>query len=223
MVRLYAANIKELPNPMENSMLLDVISNERKQKIIKYLKVQDKKRCLGAGLLLNKVLPLYGVLPNAVRIREDGKPELDGVFFNLSHSGNIVICAVSKKEVGCDIEKIEKAPEGVAERFFCPKETAYIQAAMESERDSRFFRIWTMKESYVKMTGEGMNLSFECFEFLLDSKNIKVCRKGNMLSCHIMEYDIPGYKTTVCAEEGDFLGKVEYIDIVKQFENNKIR
>ncbi len=218
MVRLYATNIKELPSPMENSMLLNTISAERKQRIMKYLKVQDRKRCLGAGLLLNKVLPRYGVLPANVRIRADGKPELDGVFFNLSHSGNIVICAVSEKEIGCDIEKVEKTPEGVSERFFCPSETAYIQAGIGSERDNRFFRIWTMKESYIKMTGEGMNLSFECFEFLIDDfKKVKVCRKGNILSCHIMEYDIPGYKTTVCAEENDFFGNVEYIDIGNQF------
>lgn len=61
-----------------------------------------------------------------IRIGADGKPEVDGICFNLSHSGNIVICGTAEKEVGCDVEKIVEAPEGVAERFFHPNETAYI-------------------------------------------------------------------------------------------------
>lgn len=210
MVHLYAADTGNLPDPKEEPVLLDKLSAERKCGIMKYLKAEDRKRSLGAGLLLNKVLPCYGVSPDRIRIRVDGKPEVDGIFFNLSHAGRIVICAAAEKEVGCDVEEIVQAPEGVAEHFFHPSESAYINACMGDERNRRFFRIWTMKESYIKMTGEGMRLDFDRFEILPDDEEIKVCRDGRLLSCRIMEYDIPGYMVSVCANE-ESAGSVDYV------------
>lgn len=208
MVHLYAADISRLPDPKENPVLLDELDVDRKCKIMKYIRAEDRKQSLGAGLLLNRILPRYGSSPASIRIGAAGKPEVDGIFFNLSHSGNIVICGTAEKEVGCDVEKIVEAPEGVAERFFHPSETAYVNTCVGEERDHRFFQIWTMKESYIKMTGEGMNLAFDRFEVLSDSG--KVRRDGKLLSCRIMEYEIPGYKVSVCTEE-ESVRPVEYI------------
>ncbi|MDE7436647.1 MAG: 4'-phosphopantetheinyl transferase superfamily protein [Lachnospiraceae bacterium] len=213
MIHLYAADIADLPDPGEDPALLDELDPERKCKVMRYLKAEDRIRSLGAGLLLNRILPRYGVSPAGIRIGADGKPEVDGICFNLSHSGHIVICATAEKEVGCDVEEIVKAPEGVVEHFFHPSESAYVNACTGEERDHRFFRVWTMKESYIKMTGEGMSLDFDRFEFLLDPEKIKVRRDGKLLSCRIMEYDIPGYKVSVCANEEEFSGHVEYVSL----------
>lgn len=212
MVHLYAADTGSLPDPKEAPALLHELEIERKCRIMKYLKAEDRKRSLGAGLLLNRVLPRYGASPDAVRAGADGKPEVEGIYFNLSHSGHIVICATAEKEVGCDVEKIVKAPEGVAERFFHPSESAYVNACGGEERDHRFFRIWTMKESYIKMTGEGMSLAFDRFELLPGSEKTNVRRDGELLSCCIMEYDIPGYQVSVCAKEA-FSEHVEYVSL----------
>lgn len=212
MVHLYAADTGSLPDPKEAPALLHELEIERKCRIMKYLKAEDRKRSLGAGLLLNRVLPRYGASPDAVRAGADGKPEVEGIYFNLSHSGHIVICATAEKEVGCDVEKIVKAPEGVAERFFHTGESAYVNACMGEERDHRFFRIWTMKESYIKMTGEGMRLAFDRFELLPGPEKTNVRRDGELLSCRIMEYDIPGYKVSVCAKEA-FSEHVEYVSL----------
>ena len=99
MVHLYAADTGSLPDPKEAPALLHELDIERKCRIMKYLKAEDRKRSLGAGLLLNRVLPRYGASPDAVRAGADGKPEVEGIFFNLSHSGHIVICATAEKEV----------------------------------------------------------------------------------------------------------------------------
>ncbi|MDE7286171.1 MAG: 4'-phosphopantetheinyl transferase superfamily protein [Lachnospiraceae bacterium] len=213
MVYLYGADIANLPDPKEDPRLLDELTNERASRIMKYLKAEDRKRSLGAGLILNKVLPRYGVSPAGIRVGQDGKPKAEGICFNLSHAGNMVICAVAEKEVGCDVEKIAKMPEGVAERFFHQDEIEYIYACQGSERDERFFQIWTMKESYIKMTGEGMRLSFDRFVFLTESGEIQVRRDGRILSCHVMEYDIPGYKVSVCAWEDKFARTIAYINL----------
>lgn len=211
MVYLYATDIRNLPDPKEIPEMLVYLNEERKRKTMRYLQADDRKRSLGAGILLKKILPCHGASPEGVCLGTDGKPEVDGIYFNLSHSHNMVICAVSEKKVGCDVEKIVKAPQRVAERFFHKNEVDYLKACGDEKRDEAFFRIWTMKESYMKMTGEGMKLSLDSIEFLLDCEKVRARRDGKILSCHIMEYEIPGYKVSVCGEEDQFSGCVEYI------------
>ena len=57
MVHLYAADTGNLTDPKENPALLNELDTDRKCRIMKYLKAEDRKLCLGAGLLLNRVLP----------------------------------------------------------------------------------------------------------------------------------------------------------------------
>ncbi len=211
MVHLYAIDIRDLPDPREKPALLHDISSSRRRKAMEYLQGDDRKRCLGAGILLAKILPLYGESPERITFGTRGKPEAEGVHFNLSHSGTLAICAVGGKAVGCDIEKTGKEAEGVARRFFHQNEVEYLQRFQGAERDEMFFRLWTLKESYIKMTGEGMYLPLQDFEILFSGERVQVRRSGKILPCHVMEYSIPGYKVSVCAEEEDFAGCVEMI------------
>ncbi len=211
MVHLYAADLRDLPDPKENPAVLHDISSSRRKKVMEYLQEDDRKRCLGAGILLAKVLPLYGASPEKITLDPKGKPGTAGVHFNLSHSGALAICAVGREAVGCDIEKAEKEPKGVAKRFFHRNEVEYLQGFQEPKRNEMFFRLWTLKESYIKMTGEGMQLPLRDFELLLDGERIQVRREGKILSCHILEYRIPGYKVSVCAEEENFADDVEFV------------
>lgn len=214
MVHLYAADVSNLPDPKEDPGMLEDLTDERKKRIMRFMQAADRRRGMGAGILLGKVLPLYGASPEEIRIGTDGKPEAEGICFNLSHSADLVICAAGEQAVGCDVEKIAEAPEHVAEHFFHRHEAEYLQACGEEQRAEAFFRFWTMKESYIKMTGEGMSLPLDCFEIVLDAEKVSVRRNGKVLSCHIMEYEIPGYKVSVCAEEGEFARTVEYVEIV---------
>lgn len=212
MVYLYAIDIRVLPDPKENPAALHPVSSSRRKEVMKYLQADDRKRCLGAGILLARILPLFGGNPEKITYGTGGKPQAENVHFNLSHSGNLVICAVGSKAVGCDIEKVGPEPEGVAERFFHRNEAEYLQKFQGQERNEMFFRLWTWKESYVKMTGEGMQLSLQDFEVLPEGERIRVRRGDEILPCRMMEYDIPGYKVTVCAGEEEFARCVEYID-----------
>jgi 4'-phosphopantetheinyl transferase len=82
----------------------------------------------------------------------NGKPCVPGarVKFNLSHSGELALCAVaSDREVGVDVKRVRAVPEmrRIVERFF-PGEEAGDPAA--------FFRLWTRREAFVKATGRGL-------------------------------------------------------------------
>ena len=76
---------------------------------------------------------------------ENGKPCFKDVplHFSISHSENMVIAAVSERNVGADVEKIRDIPRGVADRFFT-----------EQEKQCDFFEIWTKKEAYGKYCGD---------------------------------------------------------------------
>ena len=165
MVYLYAIDISALPEPKENPAMLLRISSRRREEVMKYMQADDRKRCLGAGLLLAEILPLYGESCEKITYGPKGKPQAENVHFNLSHSGNLVICAVGEEAVGCDIEKTGREPEGVAKRFFHRNEAQYLKKFQGTKRDEMLFRLWTWKESYVKMTGEGLRVPFDrvCF------------------------------------------------------------
>lgn len=210
MVYVYAAKVTNLPDPKEFPEWMEGLAEVRKQKILRYKQQKDRKQSLGAGLLLKHVLLRHGVDSGNIRFGENGKPELDGICFNLSHSHDVVVCAVSNKVVGCDVEKVKNAPTKIAERFFCKNEIEHLEKFKNAERDSEFYRLWTMKESYLKMTGEGMQLALNRFEFVFE-ECVKVFRDGKICSCFVKEYEIPGYKLTVCAKEAEFAEEVEYI------------
>lgn len=90
---------------------------------------------------------------------EKGKPYLREypLFFNLSHSGEYVFCAVSDREVGVDIQQCTAANTArIARRFFTEHESSALAACeSEEERQQLFFRLWARKEAFGKLLGEG--------------------------------------------------------------------
>lgn len=91
---------------------------------------------------------------------ENGKPYLtDYPFhFNLSHSGQYVFLGVSGQEIGVDIQKIQQTDElRLAKRFFSGEEYKALEDCKDPEnRRQMFFRMWTRKEAYGKLTGQGL-------------------------------------------------------------------
>ena len=191
--------------------MLDEVSDTRRKKVMSYRFMKDRCLSLGAELLLRDALCDFDIektKPLEFEYRKNEKPYLRGhgdIFFNLSHSGDYVMCAVSGSEVGCDIQKIDKADIKLAERFFTEREYhAIADLPTEEERKDMFYRYWTLKESFMKVTGLGMQLALNAFEILIDDKAASDVRVS--LTQHIddhtysfTEFDsVPGYKAAVC-------------------------
>lgn len=161
-MKLYRINIHNFEDPLQNKRLLELVGTERRKKVIRYRMPDDRKRSLAAGLIIRKILNENGLSEDSLKYSENGKPLADNLFFNISHAGDYVVGVSSDREVRCDIEKIVDAPLEVADRFFHLKEAEYIKSAEDKNR--AFFTLWTLKESYMKMTGRGMNLPLDSFE-----------------------------------------------------------
>lgn len=200
MVELYVSDISSLPDPKDCPEQIEKLPEKRRERIGKMRQSKSRKQSLGAGLLLEKVLMRYGLSSKDVYQDENGKPMIEGLYFNLSHSGDIVICAVSNSPVGCDIEQSKKAPAHLAERYFCEGEKQYLSQFAGDEYDREFYRLWTMKESYMKYTGEGTRLALNKFEIQIQDE-IRVLRDGVIQPCILKEYDVPGYCVTVCIKD----------------------
>lgn len=212
MVYLYAVDITNLPDPLESPQIIEKLSESRKQRIKKCKQLQARKQSAGAGLLLRYILKECGLADAEIKFGSNGKPEVEGIYFNLSHSKNMVISAISDKAVGCDIEQISVAPEKVADRFFCETEIEYLSKFAGEQKNKEFYRLWTMKESYMKMTGEGMRLPLHQFEVHFE-ECVRLYCNGMLQKCFVMEYELlPDqslpYQVCVCAEEDTFSEQV---------------
>lgn len=175
-----------------------VLSSERKKKADRYKFDADKKRCMLAEFLLRDALAQFGYKCDDeiyYIFNEHEKPYLrdcKDVYFSISHSGDYVACIVSNVEVGIDIEKITDIDLNIAKRFFAKGEYEMI-LAFENAKDKldAFYRIWTKKEAYIKMTGKGFSGGFETFD---------TCSKG--FAYKFQELDlVPEYKCSICSKE----------------------
>ena len=181
----------------EFDRLAATLSVMRQEKIRSFRYDKGRQLSLGAGLLLDYGLRQYGLRERKVKILTGpyGKPYLadyPGIRFSLSHSGTRVMAAFSEAEIGCDVEKLAAANDKVAGRFFAAHEKAALAGCEgEAERTALFYRIWTRKESYLKMTGEGMHVPLDSFS-VLSEQELSV-------SCIFRDFQSDGYQAAVCA------------------------
>ena len=110
---------------------------------------------------VSRVLDLLGQpLDLELYYSEKGKPYLKDYpfYFNLSHSGSYVVCAFSGQEVGVDIQQYKRTNiVRLAERFFSAEEKKALKACHDQkELEQLFYQLWTRKEAYGKLTGEGI-------------------------------------------------------------------
>ena len=202
------------------------ISKYRRNKISHYKNEQDCKRSLVAELLMQKAITEKTGLINAVIYRNPyGKPyvmDKNGFHFNVSHSGDYVAIAVSEREIGIDIEKKETVDYRVAERFFCEKEVQAIWDCQgEQERNDTFYRIWTLKECYVKAIGKGLSIPFSSFEFEIGEKiSINLSKQKNRF--HFYNTCIQNYQLSVCYQEDDFDNIIHFVCEKQLYDDMRI-
>ena len=196
LIKSYLFDITSIKEKDFDRLLLGV-KKYRKDKIEKLALKQSKYLSLAVELLIKKACDDFGInyLEEEIIINEFGKPSFKNskYFFNTSHSGKYALCVISNVEVGCDIEEIKEYKEKIAKRVFTDKENNYIE--LSDDKDDMFYRLWTLKESYMKCVGRGFNIVMSSFE--LDSKDNNIIVKGND-NYQFFEQKFDNYRISFC-------------------------
>lgn len=138
-----------------------------------------------------------------------GKPILinDPDFhFNISHSGRWAVIVTDSAPVGIDIEMVRPVDYLMAHGFFSADEYRDLMSRDEAGRLDYFFSLWTLKESYVKMLGEGFYRPFDSFTIKVGRDGAERLEDPNQPEpVYFKQYKIDeGYRLSVCASNDRF-------------------
>lgn len=185
-------------DPADFDKGMAMVSEDRRRRVLACNRPEDQRRSLCAGLALAVCLLRNGLPADTPIVRtERGQPRLadDSPYrFSLSHSGCYAVCVMADSAVGVDIQEQSRVNAlKIAERFFTTEEYAWIHSAPIIERDSRFFRLWTAKESLLKAEEVGLAGGLSRYPIQ--------CREHLMAPAPwvLTEYLLPGYALTVCS------------------------
>lgn len=147
--------------------------------LIVSMKDMDKRELHShAHRLLRECLRPYGIdytENTPIAKGKNGKPSLaehPQIRYNLSHSDGIAACMVSDLECGIDCERIREYRPNVMKRVFSEAEQLMVENACESEKNALFFRLWTLKEAYVKALGIGISFPMNTVSFSFSDERI---------------------------------------------------
>jgi phosphopantetheine--protein transferase-like protein len=98
----------------------------------------------------------------------------------------VIVCAVARETVlGIDIEElIPKPPLSIAKHFFTRIEAAAVAQCPADNQASLFYRLWTLKEAYLKAIGTGLSQPLDGIEFQFCSDTITVTHKSPAAKKH---------------------------------------
>lgn len=206
-IEIYAMNIESV---LEDSVgcILNNFTIGRQQEILKYQFNADRNRTAYGELLARWLLadrtgmPIKNITFTCDQL---GKPywSESEYQFNISHSGKWVVCSIGKAVNGVDVEIDQDIDMAIAKEYFLPSEYNYLLLMPAEKRNVELLKLWTIKESYLKYTGEGLSgglASVNCLSllqsngpiaainFLLPDKTvIGICSLQGFLPCEVKQ------------------------------------
>ncbi|MBO0468532.1 4'-phosphopantetheinyl transferase superfamily protein [Enterococcus plantarum] len=227
MLKLFYTRIEEAINQKEKFLNLS-LSRDRNQAVTKFRFLEDKLRSILAELLITHSLnESFDNNINEFVISKNcyGKPlvtNFDNVYFNVSHSENFVICAASDGNVGIDIEKIGLSSPLNAENFFHEYEVEQLSMRTEELKKELFYKIWVLKESYLKFKGFGLTMPLNSFfvkenegRFIVTETNKTNNCSTNLIKLKKIDVD---YYLGICAESSE-IDDLKYVSVDDLFLN----
>lgn len=155
--------------------IAQVLSPDELERARRFHFARDRERYISGRAQLRQLLGRYlDADPSQLVFAYGpyGKPILpeSGIHFNLSHSGEIALAAVTRAgEIGVDLELADEdfARERIAEHFFSPGEVAALRALADELQPRAFLTCWTRKEAFIKARGDGLSLALDSFDVSL--------------------------------------------------------
>lgn len=175
--KIFIINLSREFNEEKFYKFLNLISKTKITKINGLKKFMDKKQSLYAQIAVKLIMGKeLGINYENILIKEDsfGKPFIENcknIYFNISHSQNIIAIGFSENPVGIDVEFEGVDGIKIAKRLFTKKENDYIKNSTNPKK--AFLEIWTKKEAYVKYLGVGLKKPLNEFCVLCEEINTR--------------------------------------------------
>ncbi len=214
-VSIIITKIDESYLDKEFDCLYESLYPARKEAVSKLKNKRTSYVSMTAGLLLGRAYEtVYDISANDIIVDkgEYGKPYIHGkekFKYNISHSGDYVVLAYTMDadiaSVGIDVEKVKVRDDDmkVANRFFTKDEIDYISDGLEcSDVDMRFYKIWTMKEAFMKLTGKGLGLRLDSFSVNPDEPSISITDNSSLNDVYLDEHDNSSF--------GEYVNNISY-------------
>ena len=196
MLNIYIAKV--------NDKVLDLkefLEEEQILKANKFKQIDDYKRSILSSTLLNFILKKNELSISDVSTNEFGKPfiKTNQFYFNISHSGEYVVCVTNSCDVGIDIEKVRCINDLVLSKCFTKEEQEYIKSDLD------FTKVWTLKESYIKCLGTGLRTRLNTFSVI---KNSEISKVNDLMFTSLYLDD---YVLSICTNNTNKT-KIHYLD-----------
>lgn len=207
MIKIYKYKINK-DSRREVDALFGILTSEEKKRALKFRFEKDFLLYSVGKILAKKIIAEnFNILPVEVEFFIDKyqrpfvkNSQVKDFDFNISHSGEYVVLAVSDKRIGIDIERIKPIDLELSKDVFHDREIAYLQQGRQKKQE-RFFEIWTLKEAFVKMIGEGLSYSLKDFYFVI-GEGIKInFLKSDKQEVFFESWSIDDYKIAVSSKE----------------------
>ena len=172
----------QLEKPVEK--FLHYFTAQRREKILRHKFMADRNRTIWAELLVRETIAKkMSCLIEDVQIERDenGKPCVvdNSLMISLAHSKNWAACSVGEVQSGVDVEEDFNDALVVAQNFFTAQEYRQLCNLNGRARAKKFLSFWTIKESFSKFTGRGIDDGFTAINALeILSGNGKVVGKN---------------------------------------------
>ncbi|MCX2825163.1 4'-phosphopantetheinyl transferase superfamily protein [Bacillus pseudomycoides] len=190
------------------------------------INLDDANRVLIGDLLVRSLIcQKYKINNDEINFiyNEYGKPfaeSFSDFHFNISHSGEWVVCATANSNVGIDIEKISEIEAlKLANEFFSEEEFYDLSNMNSNEQINYFFDLWTLKESYIKTIGKGLYIPLNSFSIKKESQTL-ISYKNIPQNLHFRQYNIESnYKVSACATRDELPQEIIIKDIYTICQN----
>ncbi|TKI09077.1 MULTISPECIES: 4'-phosphopantetheinyl transferase family protein [Bacillus] len=191
---------------------LKLLSNNERQRILRFRKWEDRQRSLLANIAVRRRLEILlqePINPSSIERDQKGRPFLKNFRnwqgdFNLSHSGEWIISGITTNgKIGVDVEQIQSIDLSVSELCFTQEEKAYLYSLPTKDQLSFFYEIWTLKEAFVKTIGQGLLFPINSVGFDMNKwTQNKITMSNTTLSFHHFLFQLyrlePNYIVAVC-------------------------
>ena len=214
MIELYALNVKDNRDFIKSETAALIVCAARLANSRKFRNESDFLLSMGGELLLRAIICKRLKIKNEDIIFNKtryGKPFLSGhetFHFNISHSGQLVICAASDIEIGCDCEFISEDNK-IDEVKIVYTHNEYETIRSLSGRDKTVFchNLWALKESYLKCCGIGLNEQPSSLEISFKEQAPAIYKNGRRLDFWLKLYNsYRQYSIAACVNKNSAAG-----------------